>query len=90
MDIDALTNRWLELNNRISEEEIFNYDEYKPLYDDTEKLILEIKDKERFSKAEIKLLLELARFCGKEILDEIQYEESEKVYALIYYTFLRW
>lgn len=90
MDIDALTIRWLELNNRISEEEIFDFDEYKPLYDDTEKLILEIKDKESFSKAEIKLLLELARFCGKEILDEIQYEESEKVYALIYYTFLRW
>lgn len=90
MGFDALTNRWLELNNRISEEEIFDYDEYKPLYDDTEKLILEIKGKESFSKAEIKLLLELARFCGKEILDEIQYEESEKVYALIYYTFLRW
>lgn len=90
MDCKKLTRKWNALNNQISEEELFDLEMYQALYEETQTAILAIKNNEQFSKAEIKLLLELSRFCYKEILDEDQYEASEQVYSLIYDIFLSW
>ena len=70
MDCKQLTWKWSALNNQISEEEIFDLEMYQALHEETETAILSIREKENFSKDEIALLLELSRFCYKEILDE--------------------
>lgn len=88
MDCKQLTWKWNALNNQISEEELFDLEMYQTLYEETETVILSIKEKENFSKDEIELLLELSRFQYKEILDEDQFEASEQVYSLLYGTFL--